>query len=248
MSAREKSNHTLSMDGEAFEYVIGTLSGTQRQEFIGQLTQNAVLQKEVLFWEEQLMPIGGGEQRAPKEATWDAIERSVSQANYREPDAKTRSNTGFDWRMLWPWATPSIAALGVLFVLMGYVPGTTNVELTTDYVAVLTSSDGDPFLTALTSKNDHRMWFKWEPKGLVKNTHAQLWAKSKRDGQIRPVSVIDSTGVTKITLTEATFRLISDAQSLLLTQEELGGSAIDEPSDIILASGVCVRLSQNNSI
>ena len=27
-----------------------------------------------------------------------------------------------------------------------------------------------------------------------------------------------------------------------MTQEEVGGSALDEPSDIVIAKGVCIRL------
>ena len=67
---------------------------------------------------------------------------------------------------------------------------------------------------------------------------------SKRDGQIRPLGVFAQTAVEQQALSVPNWRLIKDAESLLLTEEDIGGSPIDEPSDIVIAKGVCVLLAK----
>lgn len=137
---------------------------------------------------------------------------------------------------------------------------------TPDYVAVLTQPDSDqPLLTALTSSEGAELRLQWQngqtteqpmsgdkPSLTIQNTAQnpippdaswQLWARSRRDGQIRSLLVFSHQRNTQITLDQARLRLIRDAEDLILTREEAGGSPIDEPSDELLARGACVRLT-----
>ena len=120
-----------------------------------------------------------------------------------------------------------------------------NIHPNTDYVAVLTDKNNKPMLTALTSSENNRLWLQWQNDIVEPDTSIQLWARSRRDGEIRPLLVFDNQTANEIELNQAVLRLIKDSSDLLLTREELGGSAIDEPSDLIIAQGACVRLLEN---
>jgi anti-sigma-K factor RskA len=113
-----------------------------------------------------------------------------------------------------------------------------------DYVAVLTNDSGAPQLTVLTATGGAQLWLKWEAIEIADEKNLQLWAVSKRDGQIRPLGVFAQTDIQQLPLTVPQWRLIKDSSHLILTEEDVGGSPLDEPSDVILAKGVCVLLAQ----
>lgn len=239
MSGTKDRNDELEIAPSAFEFVVGTMRGTDRKKFEKELYTNMELQKAVQFWEDKLMPMSSSEQRAPATDTWEKISRQIKKSEVIEKQPR------FSFTNFWQWAAPSIAAVALMFVLFGYYPNSIVTSPNTDYVAVLTSEDGKPYLTAITAEDGKQMWLKWEVSEFDRDANVQLWAKSKRDGEIRPISVFDNTATTSLDLTTTTWRLITDAESLILTEEEPGGSAIDEPSDVLLAQGVCVRFSKD---
>jgi anti-sigma-K factor RskA len=111
-------------------------------------------------------------------------------------------------------------------------------------VAVLLDDSDVPILTALTASDGNTLWLKWEKWQTPKDHSLQLWAKSRRDGQIRPLLVFGNRELKEVKLDEATLRLIKDSSHLIITQEEVGGSSLDEPSDMIIAKGICIRLAE----
>ncbi len=244
MSGSE-DKHSSVEDGEApsaFEYVAGTLSPKERAAVELRITQSPEVRKEVEFWETQLMQIQPQDERPPNKKTWAKIAESI------EP--KTRAQTGkepFSWQTFWHWVSPSVAALILIAAIFGYSPQPTDTAPNTDYVAVLTDTDGKAMLTALTTGQDKFMWLKWENVEIEEETNLQLWSISKRDGQVRPLAVFASTSTSKVKLDEATWRLVTDSEFLILTEEEEGGSAIEEPSDVMLARGFCVRFKPEGS-
>ena len=87
------------------------------------------------------------------------------------------------------------------------------------------------------------MSLNWELVEFPEGKHAQLWAVSKRDGQVRPLTVIENPEMDAILLDSVRWRLVTDADHLILTEEETGGSPVDTPSSRVLAKGVCVHLT-----
>lgn len=239
MSANENRAGELDR-GLAFEYVSGTLSDDERAAFAARLRGELRLGREVRFWEERLMEIQDKSQdRAPKPSTWAAIRARID----REKSAERRGVRGWQW----PWKYAALA-LSFVWVLSAALwvfdreraPALPNA----DYVAVLLSDDGEPLLTALTSSDGRQLWLKWEKTLDFGEDSLQLWAASRRDGQVRPLLVFDKQQ-SVLSLDEANYRLIRDSSHLMLTREEYGGSAVDEPSDELLAKGVCVRLNES---
>jgi anti-sigma-K factor RskA len=220
----------------AFEYVTGTLPAAEREAFEQALKNDCELQQQVRFWEEQFRSLqeNPGE-LPPRPATWAQIEARI-QPGPRAPKPRT------PWYWLFSLATVLMVAIG-----LGLAPMWRPLAPNLDYVAVLTDAQGEALLTALTIDTDKTLWLQWEPVEPVADTSLQLWARSKRDGQIRSLGVFDSTAESRINLDQASLRLIRDAQELLLTREESGGSPLGEPSEMLLAKGACVRLRQGGA-
>ena len=116
--------------------------------------------------------------------------------------------------------------------------------LNADYVAILLDESDEPVLTALAAKEGRKLWLKWEDLQVSEGQSLQLWSQSRVDGEIRPLLVFDNTDMEETVLDKAGWQLIKNASHLIITREQRGGSPLGEPSDQILAKGVCVRLAK----
>lgn len=221
----------------AFDYVTGVLRGPEREQFAQRLREDTQLQFEVNFWEEQLMNLGEQDEAVkPDPEVWYGIVAQIEKANHKKTPPK---------KSFWLW--PTMTALStLLFIICLGLLVTRNQEqqLNADYVAVLTDNSGAPQLTVLTATGGQQLWLKWDKITIAPDKNVQLWAVSKRDGQIRPLGVFAETNLQQLDISVAQWRLIKDASHLILTEEDIGGSPIDEPSELILAKGVCVFLAQ----
>ena len=232
----------------AFEYVLGTLRGAERQAFQERLRADDTLAEEVRFWENNMMPLT--ESVPPLEPNPDTFKNIQDKINQREVRSEAPAATSF-WDRLLPWKmATSIAFVMFLTVSLVYFNGLNQtLAPNTDYVAVLVDEADEPILTALTASEDNLLWLKWENWQPPEGHSLQLWAKSRRDGQVRPLLVFNDNELREVALDEATLRLIKDSSHLIITEEEIGGSAIDEPSEKVIATGVCIRLKaiKNNA-
>ena len=240
MSGNKTVDSKAEPTGVALEYVAGTLRGAERQEFEQQLKVDDNLQHQVGFWEQNLQSIiAPGIQRLPARDLWSRIS-----ARLQGSKTVTEARSSI-WASFLQWGFPTIAVLILAVVVIGYQPAPGPVTQTVpDYVAVLTNTDGEAVLTALTTKQGNNIYLKWEDDvAIEQQKNVQLWAISKRDGYTRPLAVLTNTDSRSIPLDEATWRLVTDSAYLLLTEEEEGGSPLDEPSEVQLAKGVCVRFT-----
>ena len=231
----------LTQEGMAFEYVIGVMRGTERKSFEAALQQNASLQAQVQFWEEQLINLSDtASARNPHPKTWTGIEQRIQQSL----TSTTRPSRWITWMGL---GVPSLLTAVLVSCLFLFLPQHKQSIPNSDYVAVLINIKGEPLLTALTESSNNVMWLKWEKITITPNKNLQLWAISKRDGQTRPIKVFEQTDTGQLALPKGSLHLVKEAASLILTEEDSGGSALDEPSDIILAKGACVLLTPESA-
>jgi len=227
----------------ALEYVLGTLRDKERDAFIQQLRTDDSLMQAVRYWEAAIMPHPQSVPPVPPKT--GTIDNILKQINRNQ--SVTQSKPLSIWERLLPWKIISSAAFALLLVVSGVLLNTTvqqGANLNTDYVAVLVDDNDTPVLTALTASDGSTLWLKWEDWKAPKEHSLQLWAKSRRDGQIRPLLVFNDNELKKVQLDEATLRLIKDSSHLIITQEEIGGSSLDEPSNMVIAKGVCIRLAE----
>jgi anti-sigma-K factor RskA len=233
---------SVTQEGLAFEYVAGTLRGQQREQFEQAMKTNEHLQAQVHFWEEQLFQLSDtADALSPDAKTWSFIEQRLAKNLALEKN--TESVTHFKKWIY--WLVPNLMTAVLVSCLFLYTPLFKNGAPNADYVAVLTNEKGQPILSALTAASKNVMWVKWENLHLGANKNVQLWAISKRDGQARPISVFTATDSGEVILSKANLHLVKEAASLMLTEEDIGGSAIDEPSSVVLAKGVCVLVTSD---
>lgn len=232
-------------DHNAFEYVIGTLPNDERENVARALQHDSALETQVHFWEEQLQPLlNTAHTRQPKPSTWSAIHATIAPASSAGDDARHAKSRWLTWL---PWSLSAV--LSVAFLLLINITPFSNPEtqgLPIDYVAILSDDTGNAKLTAVTEGKHQHMWLRWQDVTLAQDQDLQIWALSKTDNEIRSIAIIDDPAVERVQLSDAHWRLIKDAASLILTAEDEGGSALDEPSDIVVAQGICVRLSQKD--
>ncbi len=225
----------LNRDGLAFDYVTGVMRGEERKRFEAALQQLPPLQDQVRFWEEQLINLSDTAwAHTPHAKTWPGIEQRIQQS---QAPTTIRPSRWATWLKL---GVPSVMTAIIVSCLFIFLPQ--QKQLSTDYVAVLTDIKGDPLLTSLTETRNNVMWLKWEKMAMTPDKNLQLWAISKRDGQTRSIAVFEQTSSGQLQLSTASLRLVKDAASLILTEEDIGGSALDEPSAMVLAKGPCVLL------
>ena len=114
------------------------------------------------------------------------------------------------------------------------------------YVAVLTDHSQQAHLVASTYGETRTLIVNViEAPNITAEQSFELWVVSKTDGEARSLGVIPSDqSLIKQQLSIAQWRLIKDSLSLIVTIEELGGSAIGEPSEQIVSRGLCVRLTE----
>ena len=243
-------NEQNTQQSLAFEYVLGTLRGKEREAFSEQLRTNEQLALEVRYWESALIEMSEDvAPLAPEKVTIKNIQAAIEERSSRSTSAK--QNTFWEHLLPWKMATFSTCVLllvvAVLFANNIMLTRDINATPNSDYVAVLVNEQNKPILTALTSSDGKKLWLKWESWKTPKGHSLQLWSQSRRDGQVRPLFVFEGEELQEITLDQATWRLIKDSSHLLITQEEPGGSPLDEPSELTLAKGVCIRLATTNT-
>ena len=244
--SRAEGTGGLDQNSIAFEYVAGTLRGEARADFEALLSRDETLRTHVAQWEERLMGLNTPAlTRTPAAENWAIIERRINTAAspvVSPPGLIAR----LGWRGVLPWVLTGTLALLLMVSVTVQQPGLRDsAGVPIDYMAVMTNADGEALLSAVTEGGARTMWLQWEQEFLAADRDYQLWAVSRSDGEIRSLSVIPNSDVKSLQLSEAQWRLVKDAASLLLTTEEQGGSPIDEPGDLV-AKGLCIRLGGEN--
>jgi anti-sigma-K factor RskA len=117
------------------------------------------------------------------------------------------------------------------------------------YVAVLTNDKEEAHLVATTYGESKKLLLSIVEEATVDDDQSlELWVVSKSDGQARSLGILPKEQLlVEQQLTQPQWRLIKDSLSLIITVEELGGSALGEPSEQVVSRGLCVRLKEWNT-
>jgi anti-sigma-K factor RskA len=140
---------------------------------------------------------------------------------------------------------PGMAAIAFCFVMAFVVVKSNETVDALSYLAVLQDSDQTPQVVAVTYGNSKKLALDIMALPNIDSQQSyELWVTSKTDKQARSLGQIPKNLANfQIQLSEAQWRLIVDSADLLISVEELGGSAIGEPSELIVSRGLCIRLS-----
>ncbi|PKH89220.1 anti-sigma factor [Colwellia sp. Bg11-28] len=219
----------------AFEYVIGTLEGSERKAFEQRLQNEEGLLTLIQQWEEDLSSLQDtSATRVPNSNVWNNIQSQL------KPEKKV---TKISWRERVKWSLyGALTCLGIVAIILKPWRSPLDAGIPIDYVAIMTTQQDQISLTTMANSASKILWLNWGEQNIKPNLDYQLWAKSRRDGITRSIGVFDNEKTEYLLLSEANWRLITDAESLMLTFEEQGGSPVDEPSTSIVAQGICVRM------
>jgi len=232
----------------ASQFVLGTLTKRVHKRVISLCKQNTTLEQRINFWQGKFVSIDEStEILPPSEQSWLAITKGL---NFDLADS-TKTQGLFSKFLVWcskPQVAFSVAFSMLVLMISTLVlvnPFAGKVD-SLSYVAVLTEQTGQAHLVASTYGESKKLVVNVvkAPK-VVSNQDLELWVISKTDGEARSFGLISQEqGLIEQQLSEAQWRLIKDSDYLIVTVEEKGGSAIGEPSEIIVSRGLCVRLEE----
>jgi anti-sigma-K factor RskA len=150
----------------AAEYVLGTLSGPERDDFVRRLASDSELQDVVARWEHRLSPLAEATPEvAPPADLWSKIERAIA-----TPTAGIASSVVALRRRVTVWRTTS-AALGALAAALAIVVVLDRLSVPSvpeqgRYVAVVDSGGREPALIAEVDTNSGTI--------VVRSVHAEV--------------------------------------------------------------------------
>ena len=249
----------------ASQYVLGTLSPRARQRLERLLTDHPVLssalEESIADWQQKFVELDHQTAvLAPKASTWQNIQKILDgTSNQSRVEPTPVSASPSHWlNALWHRIQSqtlhrlmhvfSIAIIAVLLLFLNQTDAPFESNNNLSYVAILAADNETPILVASTYGQSRTLVLNRLIESIKEpnsDTDLELWVVSKTDHQARSLGTVSQQQETmQRQLTEAEWRLIKDSHSLLLTREELGGSAIGEPSDEIVAQGLCIRLKE----
>jgi len=236
----------------ASQFVLGQLSSRVTQRVISLMQFHDMLEARIDYWQQRLVVLDQyTKPLPPSESTWLAIKQQLDLKPIQKPQRQQSNWLSALTSQLRQWfkmpvmhlATAFSAALIAIMVTLSNQP-TNNNPLS--YVAVLTEPNGQASLVASAYGGSRKLVLNIVQPAIIKPQQTlELWAISKSDQQVRSLGVIPS-GIKPMEqqLSKAQWRLIKDSHSLIVTVEEIGGSAIGEPSEQVIARGLCVRLQE----
>ncbi|OED43482.1 hypothetical protein AB833_03610 [Chromatiales bacterium (ex Bugula neritina AB1)] len=252
MSSRDDPGYEL-----AGEYVLGTLSGRDLEEFTADLDADYRLQAMVLEWQERLQPLA--EALPPEEPpahVWDSI---AARLNIREQPLadrfasdrrrsqtyqlneriearrkyQSRKRELSAWRIFGPLATAASLLLAVALWQQKISP---PLEVNYNAVSVVTSDQGQPLWIIDASISDRMLKIRsLSPPDIDDNKDYQLWLVKPNDGGVQSLGLLSES--INSTVVVETNKLQADAVALAVSLEPAGGSPEQVPTGPVLYQG-----------
>lgn len=226
---------------QAGQYVLGTLEGVQKLTFESWLEQDAALQAEVYFWQDQLLPLGAhipAEQ--PSAVLWPRIETKLKPRHL--PQGAAANDSRWQSVGLWRWASGlSMAAVLVLSLTLAIREPQVVPEVR--YVAVLMSPDGQSTgWVVQASERELRLVPTSAALTAVVPAGKSLQFWTKPEGASKPTSLGLVHPGQAIVVPLDQLPGMGQRQLFELTLEPEGGSTIGKPTGPIQFIGRAVQL------
>lgn len=262
--------HPKVIEHLASQYVLGTLTEKVHSRVAKLALQNKTLEQAIHYWQTRLVTLDHQTDELPaQDASWQAIAEQLDMPLTMPltiPLTTPTEAKNHGWLVRWfnrgadtinGWLlTPSyryvsafsIVLFAVFIAFINPLSQMLNGNDPLSYVAVLTQPQGQAHLVASTYGESQKLVVNIiNAPDITKQQSLELWVVSKTDHQARSLGLLPTDkSLLEQQLTNAQWRLIKDSESLIVTVEEAGGSAIGEPSEMIVSRGLCVRLEDWN--
>lgn len=234
----------------AGEYVLGTLSPTDRDAFERALADDAGLRAEVYRWQDRLLPLASGVAPAePAAGLWSKIEMrllAVPSATPAAPIADPATPAANDpmWQRLRRWRAVSAIAIAAsvllasLLVLRAPGPASPSPDR---YLALLQSPDKTTgWVVEVTAGDKVRLVPVGTTEAVPPGKALQFWTKAEGAAGPTSLGLIRPGQVTE--LPAARLPAVGERTLFELTLEPQAGSPIGKPTGPVLFVGRTVRL------
>lgn len=231
------------------EYVLGTLTGAEREAFTAQLAQDRELQAEVGYWQDRMLGLACRVPPVePADTVWERIEAQVrtesrtvpqtgsSAAPSRPGSTSSRAPTSRPfwervafWRTFSGFALAASVLLALLLVLRPPAPSLT-------YVAVLQSADlRAGWLVQATDSGPVKLVPLVDPGRIPAGKSWQFWTKGKNAAA--PTSLGLLPGADAFEVPRRQMPDLGDEQLFEITLEPEAGSPTGRPTGPVLFVG-----------
>lgn len=221
---------------QAGEYVLGTLTGPQRQAFEARLSQEPDLLAEVYFWQDQLLGLSGRiEALSPHPALWGRIEASLTTAKGAAPP-EAANDSRWQSARFWRWTSALAVAASLLMAtaLVWRQQAPTLPEVR--YLAVLQSpTDKSTGWVVEASARQLRLVPMGQTAAVPGGKALQFWTKAEGASGPTSLGLIKPGQVTVVPMDR--LPQVGERQLFELTLEPETGSPIGKPTGPILFIG-----------
>jgi anti-sigma-K factor RskA len=196
MTHEEFENAPIDLAGE---YVLGTLSGTEREAFERRLANDFTLQQEVDAWEQRLAPLlEAVEPVAPPAAVWRGIQQRLEM-----PDrAGRRSGV---WNSLGFWRGLSLVTASLVLVMGLSLFGLLERSAELERVMVVTNDQSQTGWVVGAREDAMLQVSAVAPTPLPIGKVCQLWLETE-DGRLLPVGLLPHQGTTRMPIPKGVSR------------------------------------------
>lgn len=234
------------VDHLASNYALGLLSPLvkQRLESLKNKHEYMGIEKRISYWEQKLSPLNNDTpELAPLPETWQHIQNRLNIG--QTATSKSDTNGKFAWIGFFKKQWPSTIAISFCVMMGIFVMNQPMKVDSLSYVAVLANSQQVPQVVASTYGNSKKLVLDIVELPTIEAEQTfELWVTSKTDNQTRSLGQVPTNLASfQRQLSQAEWRLIVDSSYLIISVEDEGGSAIGEPSEMVISKGLCIRLS-----
>lgn len=223
------------IDSLAGQYVLGTLRGSARKRFMHLMRERPYINHAVEEWQARLNPLGEHVVAVqPPARVWKGIRQEL-RTETQQPE-----RIGF-WRSLTVWRSAAVAAsllVASLVVFQVLQTGEAPSSAMPHYMAVLENSSKTPMIVATASSDPrHLKVMMMDEPNIDPSQDWELWAIPEGESEPMSIGLIARGKETKLMLDQEYWDAISNAKSLAISAEPLGGSPTGTPTGPVMYSG-----------
>ncbi|OUS25085.1 hypothetical protein A9Q99_22835 [Gammaproteobacteria bacterium 45_16_T64] len=222
----------------ASNYVIGTLRGPARRRFEALMQHNDALEGKVRQWENKMQPMHRAtESIPPKKSTWKKI---INRINTRTSNPLI---IALQKQLRWyKYATSMAFTVAFMVGVIAWSPWLSNpLSESIHYVAILNNSNETPTMVVTLNKEGRMLTVDMLVKpNIESDKELQLWAVSRGNGGTKSLGPITLKKHAEKSLTKPQWGLIEEAEYLMVSVENPGGSS--SPTGRVISKGICVKV------
>lgn len=256
MNATDPEDRTVA----CAEYVLGTLDGAEREQFMALLAQDRNLQAEVGYWQDRLLGLAGRVPPSdPSDAVWQRIEAALRTADRLEAEPAPRPPSSLSpspviarapeqrslpqrfWERLGFWQTFSGFALAASLLLASLLVMRQPLAPAVNYVAVLQSPEMRVgWLVRAADRGPVRLVPLTDLGRVPAGKSWELWTKGRN--ATAPTSLGLVPGGSTLEVPRDRLPELGDEQLFEITLEPEAGSPTGRPTGPILFVGKAQRI------